>query len=91
MRHKRSQNTGVVYTLVDEVVAVVDVLMSISSHTRKLEPRSRIHWTIVIGDTLVSVHSLSSITGFPLQNPRRSPRTGLNKKANNVPLGMVVS
>jgi len=27
MRHKRSQNTGVVYTLVDEVVAVVDALM----------------------------------------------------------------
>jgi hypothetical protein len=31
MRHKRSQNTGVVYTLVDEVVAVVDALMWNSS------------------------------------------------------------
>jgi hypothetical protein len=33
MRHKRSQNTGVVYPLVDEVIAVVDALMRISSRT----------------------------------------------------------
>jgi hypothetical protein len=32
-RHKRSQNTAVVYTLVDEIVAVVDLLMRISSPT----------------------------------------------------------
>jgi hypothetical protein len=30
MRHKRSHNMGVVYTLVDEVIAVVDALMTIS-------------------------------------------------------------
>jgi hypothetical protein len=30
-RHKRSQNAGVVYTLVDAVLAVVDALMRISS------------------------------------------------------------
>jgi hypothetical protein len=30
-RHKRSQNAGVVYTLVDKLVAVVDALMRISS------------------------------------------------------------
>jgi hypothetical protein len=29
-RHKRSQNAGVVYTLVDEVLAVVDALMGFS-------------------------------------------------------------
>jgi len=33
MRHKRSQNTGVVYALVDEVIALVDALMRISSRT----------------------------------------------------------
>jgi hypothetical protein len=33
MRHKRSQNTLVVATLADEVVAVVDALMRISSRT----------------------------------------------------------
>jgi hypothetical protein len=27
MRHKRSQNTGVVYPLVDEVIALVDALI----------------------------------------------------------------
>ncbi len=32
-RHKRSQNTGVVYTLVDEVIALVDALMRICSRT----------------------------------------------------------
>src|SRR2546425_3194440 len=31
MRHKRAQNTRVVFTLVDEAVAVVDALMRISS------------------------------------------------------------
>ena len=30
VRHKRSQNAGVVYTLVDEVMAVVDALMIVS-------------------------------------------------------------
>src|ERR1700722_7891911 len=30
-RHKRSQNAGVVYTLVDEVLATLDALMRISS------------------------------------------------------------
>src|SRR6267378_1833722 len=34
MRHKRSQNTLVVYTLVDEVLAMVDALMRISSRTK---------------------------------------------------------
>src|ERR1700674_1048974 len=33
VRHKRSQNTGVMYALVDEVAGVVDALMSISSRT----------------------------------------------------------
>lgn len=33
VRHKRSQNAGVVYTLVDEVMAVVDALMRTSSRT----------------------------------------------------------
>src|SRR5438034_8846675 len=33
VRHKRSQNTGVVYTLVDEVMTVLDALMRISSRT----------------------------------------------------------
>jgi hypothetical protein len=33
MRHKRSQNTGVLYTLVDELVTVVDALMRISPRT----------------------------------------------------------
>jgi hypothetical protein len=32
-RHKRSQNTGVVVTLVDEVMIAVDALMRISSRT----------------------------------------------------------
>src|SRR5262245_37760291 len=32
MRHKRSQNALVVYTLVDAVMVVVDALMRISSH-----------------------------------------------------------
>lgn len=32
MRHKRSQNAGVLYTLVDEGVAVVDTLMRISAN-----------------------------------------------------------
>src|SRR6202048_2274184 len=32
-RHKRSQNAGVAYTLVDELVAVVDALMTTSSNT----------------------------------------------------------
>jgi hypothetical protein len=30
-RHKRSQNTGVVYTLVDEIVSVVEAVMRVSS------------------------------------------------------------
>lgn len=30
MRHKRSQNAGVVYTLVDETIALVEALMRIS-------------------------------------------------------------
>jgi hypothetical protein len=30
-RHKRSQNTGVVYTPVDEVLAVMGALMRVSS------------------------------------------------------------
>jgi len=34
MRHKRSQNTLVVYTLADEVLAIVDALMRISSGTK---------------------------------------------------------
>jgi hypothetical protein len=34
-RHNRSQNAGVVYTLVDEVMAVVDALMMISSRTER--------------------------------------------------------
>src|SRR5882762_1057866 len=34
MRHKRSQNTLVVNTLVDEVLAMVDALMRISSRTK---------------------------------------------------------
>src|ERR1700730_4754835 len=33
VRHRRSQNAGVVYALVDEVTAVVDALMRISSRT----------------------------------------------------------
>jgi len=33
-RHKRSQNAGVLYTLVDEVVAIVDALMRISSQSK---------------------------------------------------------
>src|ERR1700730_7429762 len=33
-RHKRSQNAGVAYTLVDDTVAVVDALMRISSPTQ---------------------------------------------------------
>jgi hypothetical protein len=33
VRHKRSQNTGVMYALVDEVAGVVDAPMSISSRT----------------------------------------------------------
>src|SRR6266436_2649356 len=33
VRHGRSQNAGVVYALVDEVTAVVDALMRISSRT----------------------------------------------------------
>ena len=33
VRHKRSQNAGVVYTLVDEVMAVVDALMRTSSRS----------------------------------------------------------
>src|SRR5437899_2038553 len=32
-RHKRSQNAGVVYTLVDEVLAMVDALMTFSFRT----------------------------------------------------------
>src|SRR5882724_7866944 len=33
MRHKRSQNTGVLYTLVDEVLATLGAPMRISSRT----------------------------------------------------------
>src|SRR5712671_4404799 len=33
VRHRRSQNAGVVYALVDEVIAGVDALMRISSRT----------------------------------------------------------
>jgi hypothetical protein len=33
MPYKRSQNTGVLYALVDEVIALVDALMKISSRT----------------------------------------------------------
>jgi hypothetical protein len=33
VRHKRSQKAGVVYVLVDEMGAVVDALMMISSQT----------------------------------------------------------
>ena len=32
-RHKRSQNVGVVYTLLDDVMVVVDPLMRLSSRT----------------------------------------------------------
>jgi hypothetical protein len=35
VRHKRSQNAGVLYTLVDEVMAVVDALMRISLRTER--------------------------------------------------------
>jgi hypothetical protein len=35
VRHKRSQNTRGVFTLVDEVMPVVDALMTISSRTER--------------------------------------------------------
>ena len=36
VRHKRSQNLPVVYTLVDEVMAVVDSLMRVSLQLKRL-------------------------------------------------------
>jgi hypothetical protein len=41
MRHKRSQNAGVAYTPVDEVMARVDALMRISSRTHAITPERR--------------------------------------------------
>src|SRR6266550_607049 len=46
MRHKRSQNTGVVYALVDEVIALVDALMRISSRTEVNSEARR--WRVII-------------------------------------------
>jgi hypothetical protein len=42
VRHKRSQNAGVVYTLVDDVMAVVDALIKISFRPEgDVKPRRR--------------------------------------------------
>src|SRR6267142_482883 len=42
MRHRRSQNARGVFTLVDEVMPAVDVLMRISSRTGGATPRQRL-------------------------------------------------
>jgi len=39
MRHKRSQNTGVVYTLVDGLVAVVNVLIGVVNVLMRISSR----------------------------------------------------
>src|SRR5260221_13361882 len=85
VRHRRSQNAGVVYALVDEVTAVVDALMRISSRTEYEfgSPAAKF-----FGNALVRQCSADDLGGMLRPGPEQVNGSGHFAKAPTNPLAI---